>query len=101
MQQGIARALQDTHGVVGGAVAFDVLHAGTPLAPAPGVVGEAVVRVPSAHVDMLLDTLSSLPESHALTALTGGQAGMRVFVRSVTHNPTMLCADSRAWMRSL
>lgn len=101
VQQGIARALQDTHGVVGGAVAFDVLHAGTPLAPAPGVVGEAVVRVPSAHVDMLLDTLSSLPESHALTALTGGQAGMRVFVRSVTHNPTMLCADSRAWMRSL
>lgn len=98
MQQGIAQALQTMHGVVGSAFAVDVLYVGPPLG-AGAHVAEAVVRVPSEHVDTLLSTLSAL-DPVSLATLTARQP-LRVGVQSVSHNPAMLTSNARAWMAQL
>lgn len=98
VRQGLAQALEQMHGVVHGAVALDVLYAGPPQEPTPRVVGEAVVRVATEHMPTLTSAVSSIA-GPALHTITGHQPGMRVQLRTVSHNVAMTQGDSRAWMK--
>lgn len=101
VRQGLAQALQELHGVVGGAVHLDVLYAGPPVhAAPPHVIGEAVVRVDSNMADTLLSVAAGLSGS-ALMTITGQQPSVRVQVRRCTHHPALLASDSRAWIKTL
>ncbi|WFD47013.1 ribonuclease Z [Malassezia furfur] len=97
VRQGVAQAVQTMHGVIGAAFAVDVLYVGTPLGTHDAAqVADAVVRVPSEHVDALLSAVASIDPA-ARATLTDGQP-LRVGVHGVSHNLAMLTSDARAWM---
>lgn len=89
---GVMRALEEMHGVVGGAIQVDVLNVGATRDGA-----EAVVRVSSADSPALTAALSGMSRGQAYATLTGGQ-DVRVSVRYVTHCLPMI-SDSRSWLR--
>jgi ribonuclease Z len=89
---GVMRALEEMHGVVGGAIQVDVLNVGATRDGA-----EAVLRVASADSPALTAALSGLSRGQAYATLTGGQ-DVRVSVRYVTHCLPMI-SDSRSWLR--
>lgn len=53
VQHGLRLALEEMHGVVGGAFPVDILYTGEPIADGakrPGTVAEAVLRTPTEYV---------------------------------------------------
>ena len=86
---GVMRALEEMHGVVGGAIQVDVLNVGATRDGA-----EAVLRVASSDSPALTAALSGMSRGQAYATLTGGQ-DVRVSVRYVTHCLPMI-SDSRS-----
>ncbi|WFD33134.1 ribonuclease Z [Malassezia sp. CBS 17886] len=78
--EGVARALQEMHGVVGSAFPVDVLYCGEPMDAGAHVFAEAVLRVPTAYLDALTSALSAVAPD-TLATLSGHQHGIRSFVR--------------------
>lgn len=88
---GVVQALEEMHGLVGGAISVDVLSV---VATPSGA--EAVLRVPSTDLPTVTSALSGLANGNALRTLSGGQ-DVRVSVRATTHClPT--AGDSRTWL---
>ncbi|PKI82752.1 ribonuclease Z [Malassezia vespertilionis] len=95
LREGITIALQETHGIVGGAFSVDILYVGS-----NGARVEGIVRVPSMHADALLSALSAAGPT-ALHTLTGGQAGVRMSVKGITHALPHAVHDSREWTKEM